>query len=502
MKTFKYKITSLLILLCIGLQAQNFDKKVKETFKVNSEVSIDINSSHTDIDIETWNKNEVSIEGFMEVSGVSKEEAEKILTKWKFQALGNKSMVEVTSFSDNMDFNFNVDFLDEDIDVADFYFEMPALPEMPKLPKMAKLPKMPKLPEMPELPKIEFDYETYKNDSTYLKRYKKEIAAEVAKFKSSEWKIKIDSVRNSEEFKRSMEEMKNASKEIAIEMNKIKNSEAYKKTIKEAHKAADIARKEMLENKEVWKEQAMRAKEVSIIAMEMIQQMKENGTFDSIQKLSENIYFDYSDSKKSKIKIKRYIKIKVPKNATFNINVRHGKLNIPSSSKKISAHISYGNFIAGIISGDKNKLNFTNTPVVINTIQSGTITLKNVPKASFGTFSNTNLFANSSEVIIDEIGDNAALSQKFGTLEIKNISPNFENLNLIIDYSRATLNLSQASYLFKINNKKTKFSLANSLTETSKKNTNDITILDGFHKDKSSANTLIITGIYSAVVIN
>ena len=74
MKTFKYKITSLLILLCIGLQAQNFDKKVKETFKVNSEVSIDINSSHTDIDIETWNKNEVSIEGFMEVSGVSKEE--------------------------------------------------------------------------------------------------------------------------------------------------------------------------------------------------------------------------------------------------------------------------------------------------------------------------------------------------------------------------------------------------------------------------------------------
>jgi len=77
--------------------------------------------------------------------------------------------------------------------------------------------------------------------------------------------------------------------------------------------------------------------------------MKLDGTLDSLQNYSENIYFNYGDAKNSKIKIKKYIKIRVPKNATFDLNVRHGKLNVPNSSKKMSANISYGNFIGGTL---------------------------------------------------------------------------------------------------------------------------------------------------------
>ena len=41
MKTYKYKIVTLaLLLLAISVQAQKFDKKITEKFKVNSDVVI------------------------------------------------------------------------------------------------------------------------------------------------------------------------------------------------------------------------------------------------------------------------------------------------------------------------------------------------------------------------------------------------------------------------------------------------------------------------------
>jgi hypothetical protein len=134
---------------------------------------------------------------------------------------------------------------------------------------------------------------------------------------------------------------------------------------------------------------------------------------------SENIYFGYKTDKKSKVKIRKYFKIKVPKNATFDLNVRHGKVTIPESNKKMSANMSYGNFIGGVISGSSNELRFSNSPVEIGILNSSNITLKNVPNAKFGTFENTNLFSNSSDVFIEKIGNNVSLSQKFGNLEMK-----------------------------------------------------------------------------------
>jgi len=491
MKVYKYKFLSILLLLGIGLQAQTFDKKEKENFKVNSDVELVINATHTDVTIETWNKNEISVEAVMEVEGVSKEEADKILSKWKFEALGNKSTVKITSVSDDMDFNFdfNFDFSDMDIEIPEF--------EMPNI--HIDIPDF-EFPEMPEMKEMEFDYQAYKNDSTYLKQYKMQVAKQVEKFKNSDWKRKMDSVKNSDEFKQAMEEAKKASAEAKREM--MENKELWEEQARIAKEAATEVRKEMLENKELWKEQAEIAKEASKMAMELIEEMKEDGTFDSIQNFSENIYFNYSDSKNSKIKIKKYIKIKVPKSATFDLNVRHGKLNVPSSTKKMSANISYGDFIGGIIIGDDNELNFSNSPVVINTLDSGNITLKNVPNATFGTFSNGNLFSNSSDVIIDEIGENVDLIQKFGSLEISNIATNFKTFNLILDYSKASINLSKSNYVFQISDKKSTLNLSESLTKVSNKNLDGVKSIEGFYKDKKSINKLFLTSVYSSLILN
>lgn len=487
MKTYKYKIFALLVVLAVSVQAQKFDKTIKERFKVNSDVEVVVNAAHTDIDIETWNKNEVVIEAVMEVEGLPKKEAEKLLEKWEFEALGNKNKVKITSLSSNFDFNFKFDF---NFDFPDFdipHFDMPDI-DFPDI----ELPEMLEMPEM-DFEKFEFDYDEYKKDSLYLKGYKMRVAKEVKKFKESGFKKRLDSIRNTDEYKLRIIEFKKASKEMVKEM----------KEFKESKRVAQQVRREMLNNKELMKNQMKVAKEASKKAMEMIKKMKKEGKLDSIQYYSENIYFYNENDKNSKVKIRKYIKVKVPKNATFDLNVRHGKLNIPKSNKKISANISYGNFIGGIISGEKNELKVTNSPIDIQIMNSGNITLKNVPNATFGIFENSNLFANSSNVVIEKLGKNVSLSQKFGRLEVLEIVPDFNNLNVILDYSSAIFNLSDVSYVYNINGKKSTFKLKSGVIQDSKtKNLSGITTIGGYYLDKNSSNKIHLTGVFSTAILN
>ncbi|MFK5958537.1 MAG: hypothetical protein QM495_06640 [Lutibacter sp.] len=490
MKTYRHKIVTLtlLFLTIISVKAQKFDKTIKEKFKVNSDVAIVINATNTDVDIETWNKNEVSIEAVMEVEGVTKAAAEKILKKWKFEALGNKSKVKITSLSTNFDFKFDFDFNFPDIDVP--HFEIPDI-DFPDF----------EMPEMPEMDFDEFDYDAYKKDSSYLKGYKIRVAKQVKKFKESGYKERLDLVRNSDEYK--------------LKIIEFKNSKEFKNIMIESKKIAEKVRKEILKNKSELKEQIKGAKKASKMAMEMIKKMKEEGKFDSIHNYSnsihklsdsiniqgENIYYS-SDNKNSKVKVRKYFKIKVPKNATFDLNVRHGKLNIPNSNKKLSVNITYGNFVGGIISGVKNELKFSNSPVIINTLNSGNVTLKNVPNATFGTFSNANLFSNSSDVVIDEVGDNVALSQRFGNLEVLKIVPDFNNLNIILDYAKGTFKLSDAAFTFQINGKDSSFFIEDFFNKTTNIKKRGVETIQGFLKDKFSQNKLVLTGVYSSVNLN
>ena len=460
MKTYTYNITAFLLLFALTLQAQIFDKKIIENFKVNSDVEIVINAAHMDVDIETWNRNEVAVEAVMEVEGVDENEAKKILKQWKFEALGNNTKVKISSLSNDMHFDFNGDF-DFDFPEIEFpHFEMPNIEfEFPEI----------AFPEMPEMPEFEFDYQLYKNDSTYLKRYKFEVQKQVEEFKNSDWKKQLDSMRNSPEFKNQIEEYKNAAKEMAKEVKELRNSEEFNHSLEEAKKAAEKARIHVLENRDEILERVKIVKEANKAAMAELKRMKESGELDSLKNYSENVYFNYSTNKNSKVKIKKYLKIKVPKKATFDLNVRHGKVNIPESNKKMSANMSYGNFVGGVITGSKNELMFANSPVEIETINSSNITLKNVPNATFGTFENSNLFSNSSEVAIDQVGTDVILNQKFGNIVVKKIIPLFKNLNLNFDYTKATIPLEKIDANYSLNTNKSRFNIAKENSDFLKK---------------------------------
>ncbi len=62
-------------------------------YKVNPDVSVKINSKHTNLQIENWDKNEVSIEAYLNSEKLNKEETKKLLSEWNLTSSGSASEI-------------------------------------------------------------------------------------------------------------------------------------------------------------------------------------------------------------------------------------------------------------------------------------------------------------------------------------------------------------------------------------------------------------------------
>ena len=107
-----------LFMLCgmLSLTAQQKLNKLSKSVNVSKDVTIDLNTSHVQIEIDTWNKNTVEVEAYIESDKLSKEELKKALDDWNVEVDGSGNLVTIASNGnrgswDNYDFNFNFDAL-------------------------------------------------------------------------------------------------------------------------------------------------------------------------------------------------------------------------------------------------------------------------------------------------------------------------------------------------------------------------------------------------------
>ena len=486
LQAFKHSILWVFLLgITIGYSQQS-DKKV-EKFKVDANPTLEINASHTDVTIESWNKKEILVEATIEIEGATEEQAKNILESWNFEALGNSNRVEVKSFGNFFVYDFDGDFEfvmpemeivipeieipEMEIEIPEFEFEMPEI----VVPDFVI-----EIPEM-EIEIEEFDYDEYEKDSTYLKRYKIKVAKQVEEFKASGYQQKMDSLRNSKEFKEQMKAMKEAHKQAAIQMKAYKESEEYKEAMEARKEAMEQAKEEMQAVREQMEVQREVAREANRKVMAEIKK---------------------AQAENANIKIKRKLHIKAPKDTKYDLNVKHGKLDVPESAIKMSAKVSYGNFVAGTLSGKDTKVVIANSPVVVNAMKAGNITLRNVPNAVFGTFSDANLFSDHSEVLIEEVGSNVSLSQKFGFLEIDKFSPDFEKFNLILDYAKAEMDVTNRDFVYMITGKNSTFNYSENFRAADASKDGNMYKLRGSYGNENSNNTLNITGVFSTLTMN
>ncbi len=322
MKTLQYKIIIALFSLSAVVNAQKFDKIYIEEFNTSDEVVIDLNTRHTDIEIETWKKNKVVIEATIEIMGVTEERAEEIIKNWNFKALGNTNEIEITSKTNN---SFGkrviVSGADDLIHINDFDFDF-VVPEVSVgnlaildslhivMPDALHFPELMVIPEMNDFnfsfDSLSFDYQKYKNDENYLKQWQEEMKRNLAKMhvelKENSVKIKENTAQLKEELKAAQEERKKALKEHAEHR-------------KEAAKLRKI--------------QEERLKEAALLRKEEHESRREELGISLNNKIADRIIIRNILAERDNIKIKRIIKIKAPKDAKFNMNVSYGSVSFP-----------------------------------------------------------------------------------------------------------------------------------------------------------------------------
>ena len=450
-KLYKNIITFTAICFLGTAFAQKFDKKFTENFNVNKDVIIEINASNTDINVTTWNKNQVQVEAYIEIEGLSKKEAEKYFKNWDFEALGNSKKVEITS-KGSYGLGAKTDF----IFFNDMDFSFPDI-EIPDVDLIV-------LPEMNFDFDFDFDYDEILEDLDDIDDKIGENGNYNFTWNHGNNNIVIKSKKEWEAFKK---------------------TKKYQELKKELAESKEKLRKNFVESKVKMKKELAKAKvELAKIDKTKIKAQLAKAKA-KIKEMKFNFHTKGSDKliiNGKEIKIKKRLEIKVPKKATFDLNTRHCKVKLPNTVA--SGNVKYGSFNANDLAGGRLTVDYS--PVTINSLNACTLFLNNVTDAKIASVTNTSLTNNSSGVKIVRINENVNLTDKFGELLIESFHPNFGEF---------VLNLSQSNATLLMGNTKTNFKYKVNKIKLDNKNVVRIT------KNAPKNNLIKVNGEYSSLVI-
>ncbi|MCB0445843.1 MAG: hypothetical protein KDC68_09380, partial [Gelidibacter sp.] len=191
-------------------------------------------------------------------------------------------------------------------------------------------------------------------------------------------------------------------------------------------------------------------------------------------------------------KIKKTIKIKMPKKAKLNMNVRHGELKFASVITNLKADISHSALVANSIDGSQTSINVSYSPVLITNWMMGELKLNYVEKAQIETVNRLVLSSNSSNVSINDLTGNAVIDGSFGELDINKIAETFSNLNLVLENSEALLILPKTAFNLQYKGNRSKLKHPkNKTSTTSSFSTGDL----------MSGKTIVVNAKFSEVMM-
>jgi len=465
----------LFVLAGFVCQAQEKSQNYKETFHVNKDTELSINTSYADIEFETWDKDEVEITAVVELEGVSDEEAESYFGKDLIKIMGNSKKIEVgTEGVGPYVFDYkggNVRFPSVP-SVAHIIenIEVPEFPEIAALPEIAFIPEM---PPMPPAPFVEFDYDAYKKDKDkYMKEWKKKFDKSFDK----EYKKRF------EEWGKEMEEMAKEREERRAELQEQRE---------ELQKEREQMRKEMREEIQAQREEMRSQRE------ELRRQQREEAR---ALRVAPNVFYFSSDGENKEYKVKKRIKIKMPKYLKLKMNVRHGEVKLAANAKNINASLSYASLLASTIDGDQTDIRASYSPVVVQNWNYGKLRTDYSDKVNLKEVKELNLNSVSSNVVIGKLVSNAVVSNNFGALSIDAVSDGFTKLDISVENGELNCKLPSSSFRITVSETTSGFEYPKTLKMESSKNYG-ANVYKGYHVSKKDGKLININSKYSEVVL-
>ena len=486
----------LLVFTATFISAQKQTKTFNENFNVGDNAILNINTTHTDIEFETWNKNQVAIEVIIEIEGANSKDMEAYFKQNEVKVSGNSKQIDITTGVENSWlYKHTTEGLSNSWNALDFSFsEITAIPKIEFLDFTIDSIHMPPVPPMP-VP--EFDYEAFKKDGdAYLKKWQKQFDENFG-----------------EDFEKKMEAWQ-AKAEIASKAHEKVRGKAKELSIKERALAYEIAKNDRRAASED-RQAALRERQ-----QELRERLKHNAeerqeqffirrgdslrrdTIMNFYSTSPNVYYLSADNKGKgeRVKVKKYIKIKMPKSATLKMNVRHGEVKLAENTRNINATLSYSGLLASIIDGDKTIINASYSPVSVQKWNYGKLKVSYSDNVVLKQVNNLTLSSNSSVVTIDNLMKSVFVENNLGALYIQAVANDFSSVDISMKNGELSCKLPKTPFTILVNGENSKLSSPSSLNLSKTKNYN-LVMHKGYNINKNSDKTITITSKYSDVVL-
>ncbi|MCL6265295.1 hypothetical protein [Flagellimonas myxillae] len=470
---------SVFLMLLVGLtaRAQQNTKTYKETFNVGDETVLDIDTRHADIEFETWDKQEVEITAVVELDGATNDEAKEYFEKDAVQIIGNSKEIQVKTRGQN----FGV-FAPGNMDFGSFNIVVPDAPmvepifghlEIPEIPEVFVLPE---LPPLPPVPFTDFDYDAYKKDGDkYLKEWKKSFDKSFNKDyqkKLEAWSERIKEVS----------EARNREREAIAEERKAYREEA-RAVREEARAQREEARAEVREQRERLKNKIVQSKTLSIHSGD-----------------DSNIFYFSSDGEHKEYKVKKRIKIKMPKSVKLKMNVRHGEVKLSANTKNIKASLSHASLLASTIDGDMTDIRASYSPVVVQKWNYGRLKTDFSEKVDLKEVQELRLNAVSSQVTIDKLVSKVYVTNNLGAVQINTVADSFSNIDITVENGEVDFAIPSVPFTIYVNETTSDFEYPDVLAMDSSENYNT-TVHKGYHINNKADKSININSKYSEVVL-
>ncbi|SRX53932.1 hypothetical protein [Aequorivita sp. CIP111184] len=469
LKLYKRK-TAVFLLLLTGALAYSQQKQV-ESFNVVDDVEVSVNTSYTNIVFETWNKNKVEVEAYIEGEKLTEKEKQNLMKNWDLNITGNSKKVNISSNAGSQSFAMD--------DMPEMDFIGPLLENM--IMPMIQNINVPPLPEdlLQNIGNIQFDYEAYQKDEEgYMKKFEAQMDNKFGK----DFQKKME--KWGESFQNSWDDKKADS-----------IGEAYGKKM-------EVWGENYGKKMEAWGEEYGKKMEAWASQVEKKYENEGNNYTKTVTKSPNGTSIIIQESRSNNTSngnAKKTIIIRLPKNAKTNVNIRHGNLKM-ADANNLKANLDYTPFKANSIDGGQTLISASYAPVTINTWKQGALNLKFVDKCSIETAHNINLQANSSDVRIGNITNQAFLSGSFGDLKIEKVSESFETLDIRLENTDAKVKVPVGAFSFYFNGKKSVLKYPKTLQLKESKSA-DRVLVKGFSQNNSSNKTITINSNFSNVSI-
>ncbi len=482
------RMALLICLIGIGVYGQKQTKTYNESFQVAKDAVIDINTSYADISFETWEKNEVVVEAVIELEGASTEEAKDYFEKGGVRILGNSGRIEISTGAEP---SWSYVQGGAPVDVREFMIA-PGFNELEPLfmdmdmPGFATVAPMPPMPPMPPVKMEHFDYDAYeKEGEKYLKKWKAEFNKnfnEDYKEQLSEWS-ELMKVR-AEEWKADAEEHKQQRKEL------LRDRQEH---MKERAAEREQAHKERSEDMKEWSK--ARVNERMLLDSSRIRVFQGDSLF-----AAPTIFFGSSGEGSRKYKIKKSIKIKMPKSATLKMNVRHGEVKLAENTRDMKANLSYARLLASTIDGANTDVVVSYSPMTVESWNNGQLNIQFSDKVALRDVKSLTLNATSSDVTIDRLLQSALIRNNLGAVHIKDVSKNFKDMDISMQNGELFCVLPVTAYKIFVKGTGSKLvSPSNLVFEVSKKD--KTTMHKGYHLKENADKSIVINTQYSNVIL-